>query len=161
MRDAELLVDISESCGTKPGFPLSHSQNSRRLDGGPNSWLQQRPMAAHTLLNENLLLTITSPFLCILFNFCWDHLHPIYLRIRHQQETRTFPDSRAHAGGSWVSGLALPVGLVVQCCDHPAGGDVASPPVPLHKNNDYCYFLITLSLRRKKKKSHSNLLKGL
>lgn len=44
MRDAELLVDISESCGTKPGLPLSHSQSWKRLEGGPDSWPSQRTL---------------------------------------------------------------------------------------------------------------------
>lgn len=75
MRDAELLVDISESCGTKPGFPLSHSQSCRRLDGGPDSWPPLRPLGngrteasqqePRALLNQNLLLTLRHLFLCM------------------------------------------------------------------------------------------------
>lgn len=93
MRDAKLLVDISESCGTKPGLPLSHSQ---RLDGGPDSWppqrtLGNRPPAASTETevskredtfklkpysdNYSRSLTGQTSFFAHSFNYflCWDH----------------------------------------------------------------------------------------
>lgn len=50
MRKRGLLLDISEPCGTEPGFPLSHSLSWKTLDRSPDSWSRQGPWVTDCLL---------------------------------------------------------------------------------------------------------------
>lgn len=131
MRDAELLVDISQSCGTKPGFPLSHSRSCRRLDGGPDSWPPQRPLGNRQAADGGQQATTHSAFKRKIPS---DHhfVYSFYLfsllrtSTAHLSESQTNADKKPEpsqvaelTGATWVV-FFLPVG--VRCCSRPAGG---------------------------------------